>query len=268
MNKVRTSIFFALLACLSLASCQSYKTIPYLQDADSIDLSASKAKPYEAHIMPQDLLTIVVSCSNPELALPFNLIMPSPASTGQSQSQNITAQPVLQQYLVDNEGNIDFPILGKLSLGGLTKAETEYLIKEKLKKYLKEDPIVTVRMSNFKISVIGEVAAPGTYTVTNEKVNIFEAMALAHDMTVYGKRDNVHIIREDATGHKQIITLNLNKTNIIESPYYYLQQNDIVYVTPNKAKATTADITTSTTIWFSVISSLLSMASIMVTVFK
>lgn len=268
MKRIKPTILWSVLACLSLASCQSYKKIPYLQDADSINLTALQTKPYEAHIMPQDLLTIVVSCSDPELAVPFNLTVPSTLSAGQSQNQYLTTQPVLQQYLVDNEGNIDFPVLGRLHLGGLTKAETETVIKEKLKKYLKEDPIVTVRMPNFKISVIGEVTAPGTYTVTNEKVNIFEALALAHDMTIYGKRDNVHIIREDAAGHKQIITLDLSKAGIVKSPYYYLQQNDIVYVTPNKAIATTSGITSSTTIWFSVVSSLLSLASIIVAVFR
>ena len=148
-----------------------------------------------------------------------------------------TTQPVLQQYLVDNEGKISFPVLGALTVGGLTKKQAEQLIVDKLKPYMKENPIVTVRMVNYKISVIGEVARPGTFTISNEKVNLLEALAMAGDMTVYGLRDNVKLIREDANGKQQIVTLDLNNAETILSPYYWLQQNDIVYITPNKAKA-------------------------------
>ena len=197
---------------------------------------------YDARIMPKDLLTIVVSCTNPELAIPFNLTVASSASLAASGSSYVTTQPVLQPYLVDNDGNINFPVLGELKLGGLTKREAEQLIIDKLKPYMKETPIVTVRMVNYKISVIGEVTRPGTFTISNEKVNLLEALAMAGDMTVYGLRDNVKLIREDANGKQQIVTLDLNKAETILSPYYWLQQNDIVYVTPNKAKARNSDI--------------------------
>ena len=122
-------------------------------------------------------------------------------------------------------------------------------------------------MANYKISVIGEVNAPGTFTISNEKVNLFEALAMAGDMTVYGLRDNVRLIREDADGHQHIIT-DMNRADIVQSPYYYLQQNDILYVTPNKTKAKTADISTSTTIWFSVVGTLVSLASLIITIAK
>lgn len=260
-----------ILILICLCSCQSYKKIPYLQGSDSINLQKIKTLPYNAHIMPQDLLTITVSCSNPELAAPFNLIVQTTQSIEYSKSTNggnVISQPTLQQYLVNTDGDINFPVLGKLHLAGLTKDEVESMIKNNLKNYLKEEPIVIVRMSNYKISVLGEVAIPGTYTVNNEKVNIFEALALAHDMTVYGKREDVKIIREDAKGTPQIIKMDLTKADIVNSSNYYLQQNDIVYVTPNKAKATTADITASTTIWFSIVGSLLSFASILIAVFR
>ena len=120
-------------------------------------------------------------------------------------------------------------------------------------------------MGNYKISVIGEVNGPGTFTVSNEKVNIFEALAMAGDMTIYGIRDNVKLIREDHTGKREIVTLNLNDRNILQSPYYYLQQNDILYVTPNKTKAKTSNISSSTTIWFTVVTTLLSLASLIMT---
>ena len=195
------------------------------------------------------------------MAEPFNLTVSTPVSNTQ---KSLTSQPALQQYLVDNRGNIDFPVLGTLHIGGLTKGEAESLIREKLK----ENTIVTVRMANYKISVIGEVNRPGTFTISNEKVNLFEALAMAGDMTVYGLRDNVRLIREDADGHQHIITLNMNRADIIQSPYYYLQQNDILYVTPNKTKAKTADISASTTIWFSVVSTLVSLASLIITIAK
>ena len=139
---------------------------------------------YDAKIMPKDLLTIVVSCTSPELAAPFNLTVASPTNLSVT---NIlaTTQPVLQTYLVDNEGKIFFPVLGELKLGGFTKKQAEQMVVEKLKPYMKETPIVTVRMVNYKISVIGEVTRPGTFTISNEKVNLLEALAMAGDMTVY-----------------------------------------------------------------------------------
>lgn len=258
-------LLFFTLTCILLASCQSYKKVPYLQDSGEVQRAVAEAELYDARIMPKDLLTIVVSCSDPELAMPFNLTVATPVSASQN---SLTNQPALQQYLIDNRGNIDFPVLGTLHIGGLTKGEAESLIKEKLKGYIKENTIVTVRMANYKISVIGEVNAPGTFTISNEKVNLFEALAMAGDMTVYGLRDNVRLIREDADGHQHIITLDMNRADIVQSPYYYLQQNDILYVTPNKTKAKTADISTSTTIWFSVVGTLVSLASLIITIAK
>lgn len=258
--------YVILLAVIVLASCQSYKKVPYLQDAEVINQAQQLETLYDAKIMPKDLLTIVVSCTNPELAVPFNLTVASPMSL--ADKTQIATQPVLQPYLVDNEGRINFPVLGTLKVGGLTKSEAEQVIVRNLKPYMKETPIVTVRMANYKISVLGEVARPGTFTITNEKVNLLEALAMAGDMTVYGVRDNVKLIRETATGKQEIITLDLNKTETILSPYYWLQQNDVVYVTPNKAKARNSDIGNSTSLWFSATSILVSLASLLVTIFK
>lgn len=137
-----------------------------------------------------------------------------------------------------------------------------------MKDYLKETPIVTVRMTNYKISVLGEVSRPGSFTISNEKVNIFEALAMAGDMTIYGIRDQVKLIREDAEGKRNIYTLDLNKADVITSPYYYLQQNDILYVTPNKTKAKNSDIGNSTTLWFSATSIIVSIASLLVNIFN
>ena len=224
MKKMK-QLGYCLLVAFLLTACQSYKKVPYLQDAEVVLYSTQNEQLYDAKIMPKDLLTIVVSCTSPELAAPFNLTV---ATQSNAALNYTTTQPVLQQYLVDNEGNINFPVLGELHVGGLTKKATEQMIVERLKPYIKETPIVTVRMVNYKISVIGEVARPGTFTISNEKVNILEALAMAGDMTVYGLRDDVKLIRENANGKQEIIPLDLNKAETILSPYYYLQQNDII----------------------------------------
>ena len=265
-----------LMVAFTLASCQSYKRVPYLQSYESLTDNGYKEivinevnqqdTLYDARIQPKDLLSITVNTSDPQAAAPFNLTMQTSINVAQANSTYVTSQPTLQQYLVNNEGEIDFPVIGKLKIGGLTKTAAEKLIREQLRPYLKETPIVTVRMSNYKISVIGEVNRPGTFTINNEKVNLFEALAMAGDMTVYGIRSNVKLIREDNNGQRNIISLNLNEQNILHSPYYYLQQNDILYVTPNKTKAKNASISNSTTIWFSVVGTLVSLASLIVTI--
>lgn len=261
--KLRKKMMILLLPFM-VTACQSYKKVPYLQNVEGMGKDTVQTL-YDAHIMPKDLLSITVSTTDPDVAIPFNLTVQTAAG---AQQKNLTSQPALQQYLVDNEGNIEFPVLGMLHVGGLTKGETERMIKDRLKSYIKEEPIVTVRMTNYKISVIGEVAKPNTFTIANEKVNLFEALAMAGDMTVYGMRDNVKLIRENNKGGQDIITLNLNDANVIHSPYYYLQQNDVVYVTPNKTKARTADISSSTTIWFTVVGTLVSLASLIVTILR
>ena len=264
MQRKAKGILSCLVAIFLLASCQSYKKVPYLQDSEVVRQAIQQETLYDAKIMPKDQLTVMVSCTNPELAAPFNLTVAG--STGVTAGN--ASQSSQQTYLVDNEGNINFPVLGALKVGGLTKKEVEQMIVEKLKPYIKETPIVTARMVNYKISVLGEVASPGTFTISNEKVNLLEALAMAGDMTIYGIRDNVKLIRESADGKQQIITLDLNKAEALLSPYYWLQQNDIVYVTPNKAKARNSDISNSTSIWFSATSILISLASLLVTIFR
>lgn len=261
-------ILWLMLLPFLLAGCQSYKKVPYFQDVEAVNRAEQQEKLYDARIMPQDLLTIVVSCTNPELAVPFNLTVASNAGMAVGKQVNVTTQAALQTYLVDNEGKVNFPVLGELKLGGLTKKEAELLVVDKLKPYMKETPIVTVRMINYQISVIGEVTRPGTFTISNEKVNLLEALAMAGDMTVYGVRDNVKLIREDANGKQQIITLDLNKAETILSPHYWLQQNDIVYVTPNKVKARNSDVGNSTSLWFSATSILVSITSLLVNILK
>lgn len=264
-NIKRLTLILALAA--GLAGCTSYRNVPYLQDIETVNNYGKEIPLYDAKIMPKDLLSITVNTTDPQAAAPFNLTVQTPINAAQT-NVYATSSPTLQQYLVNNEGEIDFPVLGRLHVGGLTKNEAEKLIREKLKPYLKETPIVTVRMANYKISVLGEVARPGSFTVSNEKVNVLEALAMAGDMTVYGVRTNVKLIREDAEGKREIIPLDLTKSDLVLSPYFYLRQNDILYVTPNETKAKSSDIGTTTTTWISATSILISLASLIVNILR
>ena len=176
----------------------------------------------------------------------------------------------MQTYLVDNAGFINFPVVGQLKVGGMTKRECENYIRDKILPYMSktENPIVTVKMASFKVAVGGEVKSPGVYTVDQEKISIIEALARAGDLTSYGRRENVLLMREDSTGKKTFHRINLNDANLVNSPYYYLQQNDYVYVEPNKVQAQNSAIGSSVTIWFSVLSVVTSVASLVVTVLK
>ena len=258
------AIGLLLVACMF--SCSSSKKIAYIQNSDSIDLSRSQYL-YDARIMPKDVLTITVNTVNPEASEPFNLVVRSTLNSSGNIGGNTGS---LQTYLVGNDGRIDFPVLGSLEVGGLSKSECEQMIHDKILPYLNaaENPVVTVRMANYKISVLGEVARPGMFTVSNEKINILEALAQAGDLTIYGVRDRVKLIREDRTGQKEIHTVNLNDAELINSPYYYLQQNDIVYVEPNKVKSRNSSIGTSTTLWLSATSILVSLTSLMYNILK
>ncbi len=242
-------------------SCSSTKDVAYFQNSSSVNLDSSQVL-YDARIMPKDILTITVNTTDGDAAVPFNMTVSTTLTQGQ---RSTYSQPMLQSYLVDNEGNIEFPKVGTVHLGGLTKSQAEKVIYDKIKPYMSEseNPIVNVRMSNYKISVLGEVTRPGMYTVGNEKITILEALAQAGDLTIYGVRNNVKLIREDATGKKSIHVLNLNDAGLINSPYYYLQQNDIIYVEPNKVKAQNSSVGSMTSLWFSATSILISMTSLL-----
>lgn len=263
-KKFLSYVLFGLM--LIMTGCTSYKTVPYMQNSSDVDLSKS-AVLYDARIMPKDELTITVSSpDNPDAVQAFNLVV---ARTMEGYNNYLTSQPTLQTYLVTNEGTINYPVLGTLKVEGLTANELENVIADRIEgTYLKTRPVVTVRLSNYKISVLGEVTSPGTYTVPSEKISIYGALAMAKDLTIWGCRDNVKLIREDENGQKSIHELNLNDANLINSPYYYLQQNDVIYVTPNKTKSKNSDIGSSTSYWVSSISILVSIASLVTNILR
>ena len=261
---------FTSLACLLVtlfvaSSCGSYKKVPYISNSREVDLSTASL--FDARIMPKDILTITVTCpEDPAGSAMFNLIL---SASNFNNTTGMSSQHQVQQYIVTNEGTIEFPILGTLHVVGLTKSELENKIADMVTgPYLKSRPIVLVNMANYKIAVLGEVSRSGIFTASNGKINIFEALAQAGDLTIYGRRDNVKIIREDSKGAKHIVEVNLNDANIINSPYYQLQQNDIIYVTPNKPKAMGATYSSATTVWITVLSSLLSITNLIITISK
>ena len=263
----KLSLFFTVSLVLAFfSSCGSVKNIAYIQNSDSVNYDRSQYL-YDAKIMPKDELTISVNTTNPEVSLPFNLLMQNAYQQGRTLS---TTGGTLMPYLVDTEGCINFPIIGRLQVAGLTKRQCERMIQDKIRPFLaeSENPIVTVRMSSYSISVLGEVAKPGSYMVSREEINILEALAQAGDLTIYGVRDRVKLIRKNASGRKEIHTLNLNDADIVNSPYFYLQQNDIVYVEPNKVKAQNSSVGSMTTLWFSATSILISLTSLLYNILK
>jgi polysaccharide export outer membrane protein len=264
MKKISLFAIQAVVVLL-LTACGSSKNVAYLQNSDNVNFENSRFL-YDARIMPKDQITISVNTTTPEASLPFNLLLQNSYTQGRSMS----SAGLLMPYLVDNEGNINFPIVGKLKVGGLTKSEAEQLVTEKIRPYLAEaeNPVVTVTMASYSVSVLGEVNRPGSFQVSREKITILEALAQAGDLTIYGVRDRVKLIREDANGQKSVVTLNLNDANIINSPYYYLQQNDVVYVEPNKVKSQNAKVGQMTTLIFSATSILISLTSLLYNILK
>ncbi len=254
------------LLCLLaiLASCSAPQEVLYLQDIASLKEEVID-KNYEVIIHKDDLLAILVNSKDPELAMLFNMPMVS-FQIGSTTS----GQQRLLGYLVDQNGDIDFPILGRLHVEGLTRMQVTELIKQKLmNEDLIKDPIVTVQFLNFKVSVMGEVARPGTFDISGDRITLLEALSMAGDLTIYGRRDRVAVIREK-DGKRRILYHDLRSSDIFQSPCYYLQQNDIVYVEPNKAKTGQSRINSNNSVgvWLSAVSVLASITSLMVTMFK
>ena len=240
MKRILQSVT-ALAVLIGLASCnpETYKKINYLQDVKQ-DTTMTMKVNKGIIIQPQDQLSIIVTSRDPRMATPFNLSVSS-LYTGSELSATGASQRITG-YVVSNEGDIDFPSLGELHVAGLNRWQLQELIKDRLADSgLLKDAIVTVEFLNFKISVLGEVTAPGTYSVTGDKITILQALALARDLTIFGQRENVQVIREQ-NGRRQIFKMDLTSSDIFTSEAYYLQQNDVVYVTPSKVRAGQGEI--------------------------
>lgn len=221
----------SLILILFLTSCTSKKNLIYFQNIDSYKLNSNK---YESVLQPDDLLTIIVRGETPEAVAPYNM----PNITYIGSDERTSELQKLFTYLIDNEGNINFPSIGKVKVGGLTRLEAENFLIQKLSLYI-TNPKIDVRILNYKISVQGEVNKPGTFPISSERITLLEAISLAGDLTVYGKRNNVLVLREN-NGEKTVQRVDLTKADFMNSPYYYLHQNDVVYVEPNKTKINSA----------------------------
>ncbi len=263
--------FFVLLMLLS--GCNMSKKIVYVQNAGSPVSYAdtTKSKVPDPKLKVGDLLVITVNANTPEAALPFNLpLVPSQGLTSYDPSGSSSSGGIgLQNYLIDTNGDITFPIIGKIKAVGMTKTALSDFIKDKIHPfYIKEDPIISIRYANYKVSILGEVAHPSVYAIQNEKINIFEAIALAGDLTIYGERDNVLLIRENDNGQRETLRIDLRDERLINSAYYYLQQNDVLYIQPNKPKSRASGLSTAETVSISVVGTLISLTSLIVTLLK
>lgn len=224
MNKKHLILY--LFIAFSLSSCLSKKKMIYLQGQQS---QAGSEVNYEPQIQNDDLLSITIMSSDPEIAAPFNLDQIQGTSTVGG-----TNNLFKTTYLVDSRGEIEMPVLGKVPVAGYTKSYLKQYLKDRLSVYIK-DPIINIRIANFKISVLGEVKSPGTFTMQSDRVTLLEALAEAGDLTLYGKRQNILIIR-DYLGTKTYNRVDITQADFVNSPFYYLDQNDVIYVEPRKAK--------------------------------
>ena len=270
---MRRTIFIILFvsAVAMLASCsnKTYRNINYLQDAQK-DTTMAMSNEGGILVQPKDMISIVVSSRNPELSAMFNLSNVS-YQAGAETSMNGSMNRIIG-YSVDTDGNIDFPVMGKINVAGLTRWQVAEKIKSELiSRSLLKDPVVSVEFVNFKISVLGEVAHPGTYAITGDKITLLEALSQAGDLTIFGRRDKVSVIREQ-NGKRSIYVVDLRSTDLFYSPAYYLQQNDVVFVEPNKVKAGQSTMNENTfksaSFWVSIGSFLVTIANLIIAVGK
>lgn len=254
---------FCILGALLLASCATNKRAAYIQQAQP-DQPVLIEQDYQIRIKPLDRLTITVNSKDPELAAPFNAAS-SYNSLSNNPSYSASSNGALQILTVDKEGNIQLPIIGEVKCDGLTRNELAKKIEEEIRhKQMVNDPIVVVQFADVKFSVLGEVARPGQFAITKDRISLFDALAMAGDLTVYGMRDEVAVIRE-TNGVRTIEYLDLRSKDIFDSPAFYLQQNDVVYVKPNKKKARSGQISQDRSFYISLVSTAISIATLVVT---
>ncbi|MBQ3633577.1 MAG: polysaccharide biosynthesis/export family protein [Paludibacteraceae bacterium] len=253
---------FALgLFAVMATGCVTQKQMTYLQDADSSKADSINRvfrAQSETVIRKGDALTITVNALDKEAVVPYNMATIVTATPG---SGSVQTTPMLQYYIVDENGDVEMPVLGRLHVDGLKRPEVEQLVKQRLEQQVL-NPLVQVKLVGAKVSVLGEVNAPSQVPMTSGRMTILEALAAAGDMTPYGRRDNVLVTRE-VDGKLEIARVNLRSADLYTSPYYYLQQNDVVYVSPNKVRAISS---ANAGLWLSMVGTVASAATVIVTV--
>jgi len=266
----RTYLSLALLCILALASCSTKKTVlPYFADIPAVADGDMNAGDYILKIKPDDELLITVSALDPAAASPFNLPSYNPGADINvlKTTANATPLPVvsssmqLQTYIVDTHGNINYPVLGTLHVEGLTVEQLQKQLSESISAYI-ESPIVNVRIANFEVVVGGEVKQPKKIRVNRSRYSVLDALGDAGDLTEYGERSNILLVRE-TNGRREYHRLNLNSSDLLSSPYFYLQQNDYVYVEPNAVRQANSKYNQHNSFKLSVISTIVSASSVL-----
>jgi len=258
---------------MMITSCISSKRVTYFQSGAKknekvVDIPSYRLESV-VRFKPDDILAITVNVpEEPSVAAMFNLPMVPQATPENSTEDFVSTGSGRQTFLINKQGEIDYPVLGKIKVTGLNQDELENHLKDRLREYVKVPTVVTVRLMNFKILVTGEVNSPGFKAVEKDQINLLEALALAGDMTIYGKRDDILLKRQLPNGSYRHVKLDINKLNIIESPYFFLQQNDAIYVKPIKAKSQTADISPMLNVVTGVISFSLSLVTFILMITK
>lgn len=251
------------ILALALTSCKTSKEMLYFtelaKDGSVTQVIPDSIKEYEGPIMPDDMLFISITALDPNAVAVFNLATQNFLVPGE---ERLATTPSMQTYLVDNEGYIDYPVLGRIKLGGMSRKEAALLLKEKISQYV-ENPIVSIQCVNAKVTILGEVTKPGTYELNSERLTILDALGKANDMTIYGNHTNVLVIREE-DGVRTFNRIDLTQPDVFTSPYYYLRRNDIVYVEPNGARQGYAGYSQDKQYTVSIVSAVTSAASVIV----
>ena len=253
-----------ILGALLLASCATNKRAAYIQQVQT-DIPTAIEQDYQIRIKPLDRLTVTINSKDPELAAPFNAASSYNSLNGLS-SYSSSSNGNLQILTVDKEGKIQLPIIGEIDCDGLTRNELAKKIENTIRENgMVHDPIVIIQFADVKFSVLGEVARPGQFSITKDRISLFDALAMAGDLTIYGQRENVALIREENC-MRTVHYFDLKNPDILTSPYFYLQQDDVVYVTPNKYKAQAGEINQNRSFYISLVSVAVSVATLLVTI--
>lgn len=262
MSMKRLIYLIPILAIL-VTSCKTSKEMLYFpelaKEGDIVQVIPDSIKDYESPIAPDDMLSITVTALDPNSVAIFNLPLQNHLGPGETA---VVTTHALQTYLVDQEGYIDYPVLGRVKLGGLTRTQATEYLKEEISKYV-EDPIVTLQCTNYTFSVLGEVTKPGTYKLGSERLTILDALGHANDITIYGNHTNLLLIREQ-NGVRSFHRIDLSQPDVFTSPYYYIQRNDVIYVEPNEARQGYAGYSQDKQYTVSIVSAITSAASVIV----
>lgn len=255
----RNIITLLILVSITLLSCKPKQNMVYMSKSN-MEEEVAKAKFQGLHIQEGDVLLILVSALDEAAVKPFNLNTANKVGS-EGNSMNQYVQP--SEYLVNEEGYINFPVLGSIYTKGMTQIQLKQDLESRLKRYL-TDPLVTITLKNFNVSVLGEVKAPGQKESLSQKINVFQALGLAGDMTDFGDRTNVKLIRTQDGGNDEVVNLDLTRADIVSSPYYYMKQNDILYVQPDKNKQIQANSNPNRALTFQIIGTLLTAATLII----